>query len=94
MAWKVSGRARRCKRSVGLNRGAFLGVLSAGEDRWGVGAVGEVLLGELEARCVGRNLWVESTGELRGGVLLAGCVGVAARGAGWLLRKVEGCGKD
>ena len=89
MARKVSGRARRRKRSVGLNRVARLGVLWAGEDRRGVGAVGEVLLRELEARCGGRNSWVESIGELPECVLLAGCVGVAARGLSLSLRKVE-----
>jgi len=66
MAREVSSRARCRKRSVGLNRVALLGVLSAGEDRRGVRAVGEVLLGELEERWGGGNLSVESIGELPG----------------------------
>ena len=72
----------------------LLGVLSAGEDERGVGAVREVLFGEVEARRGGRDWWVVGIGGLRGGVSLAGCRGIAGRGIGLSLRKVEDRGKD
>ena len=62
MARKAGGRARRRKRSVGLNRVALLGVFSAGEDERGIGAVREVLFGEVEAWGGGRDLWVRDIG--------------------------------